>query len=81
MMLLLGLWEHILGHMLSSSVLVLFLLCGVGVVGVLSFCCGGLKEHFGPLRVGFVLVVSFLPEFFVTAEVVALSLLRESEIL
>ena len=81
MMQLLGLWEHLLGHLLSSYVLVLLLLCIVGVVGVLSFCRGGLKGHFGPLRVGFVLVVSFLPEFFVAAKVVTLSLLRESEVL
>ncbi len=78
---LLGLWEHLLGHMLPSSVLVLILLCGVEVVGVLSFRCGGLEGHFGPLRVVFVLVVSVLPEFLVTTNVVALSLLRESEVL
>ena len=76
-----GLLEHLRGHLLSFLVLVLLLLCVVGVVGVLSFCCGGLKGHFGSLRVGLVIVVSFLPEFFVAAEVVALSLLRESEVL
>ncbi len=78
---LMGLWELLLGHLLSSSVLVLMLLRVVGVVWVLSFCCGGLKRHFGPLRVIFVLFVSFLPEFFVSADVVALPLLRESEVL
>ena len=78
---LLGLWEHLMGLLLSSFVLVLMLLCVVGVVKVLSFCCGGSKGHFGPLRVVFVLVVSFIPEFFVAADVVALSLLRESEVL
>ncbi len=78
---LMGLWDHLLGYLIPFVVLVLLLLCVVGVVGVLSFCCGGLKGHFGPLRVRFVLVISFLPEFFVAAEVVALSLLRESEVL
>jgi len=77
---LLGLWEHLLGHVISYFALVLMLLCVVGVVGVLSFCCGGLRGHFGPLRVFFVLVVSLIPEFFVVADVVALSLLRESEV-
>ena len=76
-----GLLEHILGHLHSFVVLVLFLLCVVGVVGVLLFCCGGLKGHFGPLRERYVLVFSFLPEFFVAAEVVVYSLLRESEVL
>jgi hypothetical protein len=76
-----GLWEHLLGHLLSSVVLVLLLLYVFGMVRVLSFCSGGLKGHFGPLRVRFVLVISFLPELFVAAEVVALSLLRESEVL
>jgi len=52
-------------HMFSSFVLLMMVLCVVGVVGVLSLCCGGLKGHFGPLRVVFVLVVSVLPEFFV----------------
>jgi hypothetical protein len=56
-------------------------LCVVEVVGVPSFCCGGLKGHFGPFRVGVVLVVSFFTEFFVAIDVVALSLLRESEVL
>jgi hypothetical protein len=77
---LLGLWEHLLGHLLSSFVLFMMLLCVVGEAGVLSFCCGGLKGHFGPLRVVFVILVSFFPELFVAADVVALSLLRESEV-
>ena len=80
-----GLWEHLLGHLLghllSLAGLVLLLLCVVGVVWVFSFCSGGLKGHFDPLRVGFVLDVFHSPEFFVSADVVALSLLRESEVL
>ena len=80
-----GLWEpllgHLLGHLLSSDVLVLLLLCVVGVFWVLSFCSGGLKGHFDPLRFGFVLDVFRIPEFFVSAEIVALSFLRESEVL
>jgi len=75
---LMGLWGLLLGHLLSFSVLVLMLLRVVGVVWVLSFRCGGLKGPFGPLRDVFVLVVSFLPEFLVSADVVALPLLRES---
>jgi hypothetical protein len=80
-----GLWEHLMGHllgfMLSSTIFVLLLLCVVGVVWVLSFYSGGLKGHFDPLRVGFVLDFFRIPEFFVSADIVALSLLRESEVL
>jgi len=78
---LLGLWEHRLGHLCPLSVLVLILRCVVEVVGVLSFCCGGLWGHFGPLGVVFVLVVSFFPALFVATDVVALSFLRQCEVL
>ena len=82
---LMGLWEHLRGHLLglllSSTVLVLLLLCVVGVFWVLSFCSGRLKGHFDPLRVGFVLDVFHIPEFFVPADFISLSLLRESEVL
>jgi len=44
----------------------------VEVDGVLSF---------GPLRVVIVFVVSFVPELFVTADIVALFLLRECIVL
>ncbi len=85
MVLLMGLWEplqgHRLGHLLSLAVLVLLLLCVVWVDWVLSFCSGGLKGLFDPLRVGFVLAVLRIPEFFVPADVISLSLLRESEVL
>jgi len=81
---LMGLWEPLLGHlmglMLSSAVLVMLLLCVVGVFWVLSLCSGGLKGHLDPLRDGFVLDVR-IPEFFVSADIVALSFLRESEVL
>jgi len=77
---LMGVWDILLGHLLSSLVLVLMLLRFIGVVWVLSLCRGDLKGHFGPLRVVFVLVVSFLSEFFVSADVVAPPL-RESEVL
>ena len=76
----LGLGGHLLGDLLPSFVLVLLLLCVVGVFGVLSFRCGGLKGHLDPLRAVFVLVVFAVPEFFVTADVVALSLLRDCEV-
>ena len=75
---LLGLWEHLIGNLLPVTFLVLTLLYVVEVVVVLSFCCGGSKGHFGPFRVGVVLVVYLFTEFFVAADVVALSLLRES---
>ena len=78
---LLGLRGRLLGDLLLSSVLVMLLLCVVGVLGVLSLCCGGLKGHLDPLRAVLVLVVFFIPEFFVTADVFALSLLRECEVL
>ena len=82
---LMGLSEHLLGHLLglllSSAILVLLLLCVFGVFWVLSFCSGGLKGHFEPLRVGFVLDVFRISEFFVSANIVALSFLRESEVL
>ena len=77
----LGLRGQLLGDLIPSSVLVLLLLCVVEVLGVLSFCCGGSKGHLDPLRAVFVLVVFFIPEFFVSADVVALSLLRECEVL
>ena len=77
----LGHWEHLLGYMRPSYVLVLLLLWVVEVVGILSFCCGGLKGHFGMFRVGVVLVVSFFTEFFVATDVVAFSFLRESYVL
>ncbi len=73
---LLSLCEQLLGHFLPSSVLVLRLLYVVGVVGVLSFCCGGLKGHFGPLRVVLVLGIFVISEFFFTADVVSFSLIR-----
>ncbi len=75
------LWERLLGHLLSSFVFVLMLLRIVGVVWALSFCCGDLKGHLGQLRVGFVLDVSIIKVFFVSADVVALPLLQESEVL
>jgi len=70
-----------MGHLLPAAILVLILLYVVEVVVDLSFCCGGLKGNFGPFRVGVVLVVSFFTEFFVAVDVIALSPLRESEVL
>ena len=45
----LGLRGHLMGDLLLSSVLVLLLILVVGVLGVLSLCCGGLKGHLDPL--------------------------------
>jgi len=70
-----------MGRMCPLFVLVLMFRCVVEVVGVLSLCCGGLWGQFGPLRVAFVLVVSFFPEIFVTTDIVTLSFLRKCEVL
>ncbi len=76
-----GLWEDRLGHLCPLPVLVVMLRCVVEVVGVLSFWCGWLWGHFGPLGVVFVLVISFFPELFVATDIVALSFLRKREVL
>ncbi len=73
---LLGLGRRLYGAMFLPFALVPMLLFVVGVHGVLSFCFEGLRGHLDPLRVVLFLGIFVISEFFVTADVISLFLIR-----